>query len=63
MQMWFMINLQRIIFQKKIESVHYNAAVAITGAIKGSSRENLYQELGLEYHYQKKMGEKIVLIL
>ena len=32
----------------KIESVQYNAALAITGAIKGTSKEKLYQELGLE---------------
>ena len=32
----------------KLESVQYNAAIAITGAIRGSSREKLYQELGLE---------------
>ena len=31
-----------------IESVQYNAALAITGAIHGSSREKLYQELGFE---------------
>ena len=30
------------------ESTQYNAALAITGAIKGTSREKLYQELGLE---------------
>ena len=35
-------------FQNKLESVPYNAALAITGAIRGSSREKLYQELGLE---------------
>ena len=35
-------------FCKMIESVQYNAAIAITGSIKGSSRERLYQELGLE---------------
>ena len=35
-------------FTNKIESVQYNAALAITGAIKGTSRERLYQELGLE---------------
>ena len=35
-------------FKQKIESVQYNAALAITGAIKGTSRERLYQELGLE---------------
>ena len=35
-------------FQNKLESVQYNVALAITGAIRGSSREKLYQELGLE---------------
>ena len=35
-------------FQNKLESVQYNAALTITGAIRGSSREKLYQELGLE---------------
>ena len=32
----------------KIESVQYNAVLAITGAIKEISKERLYQELGLE---------------
>ena len=32
----------------KIESVQYNTALAITGAIRGSSKVKLYQELGLE---------------
>ena len=31
-----------------IETVQYNASLAITGAIKGTSRERLYQELELE---------------
>ena len=31
-----------------MESVQYNAALAVTGAIRGTSREKLYQELGLE---------------
>ena len=35
-------------FQNKLESVQYDAALAITGAIRGSSRAKLYQELGLE---------------
>ena len=34
-------------FQNKLESVQYNTALAITGAIRGSSREKLYEELGL----------------
>ena len=32
----------------KIDSVQYNAALAITGAIRGTSKEKLYQELGFE---------------
>ena len=32
----------------KTETVQYNAALAITGAIRGTSKKKLYQELGLE---------------
>ena len=32
----------------KLDSVQYDAALAITGTIKGTSRSNLYKELGLE---------------
>ena len=35
-------------FIDRIESVQYNAALAITGAIRGTSRERIYNELGLE---------------
>ena len=35
-------------FQNKLESVQYNSPLAITGTIKGSSKEKLYQELGFE---------------
>ena len=35
-------------FCEKLESVHYKFVLAITGAIQGSSREKIYQELGLE---------------
>ena len=35
-------------FQQKVESIQYNAAVAITGAIRGTSKEKLFEELGLE---------------
>ena len=35
-------------FTKKLESVQYNAALAITGVIRGTSRDRIYQELGLE---------------
>ena len=32
----------------RIERIQYNASLAITGAIRGTSREKLYNELGLE---------------
>ena len=32
----------------KIETIQYNAALAITGVIRGTSKEKLYQKLGLE---------------
>ena len=35
-------------FCTKIERIQYNAALAITGAIKGTSQTKLYKELGLE---------------
>ena len=35
-------------FCEKLESVQYKAALAITGATQGTSREKIYQELGLE---------------
>ena len=35
-------------WHKKFESAQYNAALAITGAIRGTNTEKLYQTLGLE---------------
>ena len=35
-------------FHQKLELLQYNACLAITGAIRGTSREKLYEELGLE---------------
>ena len=42
-----------------MESIQYNAALAITGAIRGSSREKLYQELGLESLQQRRWYRKL----
>ena len=49
-------------FAQKIESVQYNAALAITGAIKRSSREKLYQELGLDYLYSRRWARRLCLL-
>ena len=35
-------------FCEKLESVQYKAALAITGAMQGTSCDKIYQELGLE---------------
>ena len=35
-------------FHAKLESLQYNATLAISGAIRGSSTEKIYGELGLE---------------
>ena len=35
-------------FHQKLESIQYNPVLALAGAIRVSSREKLYQELGLE---------------
>ena len=41
--------IKRIMFfHQKLESIQYHACLAITGAIRGTSKEKLYQELGLE---------------
>ena len=37
-----------ILFQQKMETSQCNAALGITGAIRGSYRKKLYQELDLE---------------
>ena len=40
--------LQKESFCEKLESVQHKAALAVTGAIQGASRDKIYQELGLE---------------
>ena len=42
-----------------IESLQYNAALAITGAIRGTSSEKLYQELGLESLHDRRWYRKL----
>ena len=47
-------NSSSVTFSQMIESVQYNAALAITGAIRGSSRDKSYHELGLESLYDRR---------
>ena len=45
-------------FLQKMETIQYNAALAITGTIRGSPREKLYQELDLETLQQRRWYRK-----
>ena len=36
-------------FSQKIESIQYNAALAITRAVCGTSKEKVFEDLGLEF--------------
>ena len=46
-------------FHQNIKSIQYNAALAITGAVRGTSREKLYQELGFESLQQRRWYRKL----
>ena len=46
-------------FHQNIESIQYNAALAITGPARGTSRETLYQELGFEFLQKRRWYRKI----
>ena len=45
-------------FKKKIESVQYNAELIITSGIKGTCRDKIYQELGLESLADRRRSRK-----
>ena len=47
-------NSSNATFSQMIESIQYNAALAITAAIHGSSRDKLYQELGFESLHDRR---------
>ena len=48
-------------FQQKLESIQYRACLAITGAIRGTSREKIYQELGLESLQSRRWYKKLTM--
>ena len=47
-------------FKDKLEMVQYSAALVITGAIKGTSRDRIYRELGLESLAERRWSRKII---
>ena len=48
-------------FHAKLEPYQYKAALAMTGAIKGSSTEKLYQELRIEHLRSRGWFRKLCL--
>ena len=49
-------------FCEKLESVQYKAALAITGAIQGTSREKIYKELGLESLRNRRWYKRLLYV-
>ena len=48
-------------FHAEMKHIQYNACLAITGAIRGSSREKIYQELGLESFQLRRWYRRLCL--
>ena len=46
-------------FHQNLEKIQYNSALAITGAVRGTSKEKLYQESGLESLEKRRWYRKI----
>ena len=42
-------------FHSKLKAYQYDAALLLTGAIKGSSGKKLYEELGLQTLYKRDL--------
>ena len=47
---------------QKLESVQYSAALAITGAWRGTSREKIYHELGWESLYSRRWSRRLFML-
>ena len=46
-------------FHQRLDSIQFNAALAIAGAIRGSSKEKLYDELGVETLEKRRWYRKL----
>ena len=53
---------QNNFFSEKLESVQYKAALAINGAIQGTSRGKIYQELGLQSLKSRRCYKRLSLM-
>ena len=50
-------------FHQRLESIQYNAALAITGAIRGTSKEKLYQGTWFQVPAIQRIVSKIIFLL
>ena len=48
MEILSMIKHINVLCHEKLESIQYNIPLAITGAIRGTSREQIYHAIGFE---------------
>ena len=48
-------------FQQKLESIQYRACLAITGEMRGISREKVYQELAIESLQSRRWYRKLAM--
>ena len=46
-------------FTQRLEHIQYSAALAVTGALRGTSRQRLYKELGWENFYQRRWYRRL----
>ena len=49
------------LFKEKLESIQYDACLALTGAIRGTSKEKIYRELGLRSLRDRRWCRKLCL--
>ena len=54
-----MINQKIKNFRNRLEKVQYKACLAMTGAIQGTSRQNIYGELGLHTFIKRRWCNKL----
>ena len=45
---------------KKLESIQYSAALAVSGAWRGTNKSKLYEELGWEYLYHRRWYRRLI---
>ena len=44
----------RLDFTNRLEAIHYSAALAVSGAWRGTNTQKLYEELGRESLYHRR---------